>query len=167
MRAQWVCSRERRIALYKRTSINQSVHRARPHETSRHWKSTPSHLMALFYPPCQNIDSLILPSVSSFIICFVRQLTAKLVPKLYPFTDNVASFQFYIYMCISTALSHVQNFTLTLIAFSGFIYYMKPTFQFTLTRLSSFIDDVCKYCFIKRKNFSLHWLDCPVLMICI
>ena len=25
MRAQWICSRERRIALYKRTSINQSI----------------------------------------------------------------------------------------------------------------------------------------------
>ena len=31
MREQWVCSRERIIALYKRTSINQSM------ETGRHW----------------------------------------------------------------------------------------------------------------------------------
>ena len=28
MWAQWVCSRERRIALYKRSSVNQSVHTA-------------------------------------------------------------------------------------------------------------------------------------------
>ena len=30
MRAQWVCSRERRIAIYKRSSINQSINRPFP-----------------------------------------------------------------------------------------------------------------------------------------
>ena len=42
MRAQWVCSRERRIALYKRSSIiNQSIN-IRPNNTSRITLSPPS-----------------------------------------------------------------------------------------------------------------------------
>ena len=54
MRAQWVCSRERRIALYKRSSINQTVH-------------LPSLVNLIPFPPrffYENLDSL-LPTITN------------------------------------------------------------------------------------------------------